>query len=249
MRGFKPELWTDEKFVELTPLARLLFMGLWTYACDNGHLDDRPAQIKMRVLPADSCDVDELLDEIAKSGMIHRSNGVITVPNLAHHQRLDKRYFLTCQHCSPDERPPVAPRENPVDTKGARSGHTVTPAGPRDEGRKEGSEGSERKGNSAGRGTRIPNGFAVTNEMRQWATDKHLDHLDLDDITERFVDYWRAVPGVKGVKLDWVATWHNWVKKDADSGKVRNLRPAEPKRPVGMVDYDNPANYRITSND
>jgi hypothetical protein len=35
---------------------------------------------------------------------------------------------------------------------------------------------------------------------------------------ERFADYWRAVPGAKGRKTDWLATWRNW---------VRNSRPGE----------------------
>ncbi len=30
---------------------------------------------------------------------------------------------------------------------------------------------------------------------------------------ERFRDYWRSVPGAKGRKLDWAATWRNWVRE------------------------------------
>lgn len=29
---------------------------------------------------------------------------------------------------------------------------------------------------------------------------------------DRFRDYWRAVPGAKGRKLDWPATWRNWCR-------------------------------------
>lgn len=29
---------------------------------------------------------------------------------------------------------------------------------------------------------------------------------------ERFMDYWRAQPGQKGVKQDWPATWRNWMR-------------------------------------
>jgi hypothetical protein len=61
MRGIKPDIWTDESFVEVTPLARLLFIGLWGFACDNGHIENKPRQIKMRVLPADECDVADLV--------------------------------------------------------------------------------------------------------------------------------------------------------------------------------------------
>lgn len=130
MRGFKPEIWTDDKFVHLTPLARLLFMGMWNYACDNGHLDDKPVQLKMRILPADDCDVAQLVEEIVQQGMATRKKGVLTIPNLPVHQRLDKRYFTTCEHCVPDG-----------GTSGTPRGHVESPACPHDEGRKEGEEG------------------------------------------------------------------------------------------------------------
>ena len=29
---------------------------------------------------------------------------------------------------------------------------------------------------------------------------------------EKFKDYWISQPGQKGVKLDWFATWRNWVR-------------------------------------
>jgi hypothetical protein len=74
------------------------------------------------------------------------------------------------------------------------------------------------------RGTRIPEGFAVDDEMRRWATDSGLGHLDLQAITVEFVDYWVGVAGAKGVKLDWVATWRNWIRRKAQDAP-RNVRP------------------------
>ena len=60
------------------------------------------------------------------------------------------------------------------------------------------------------------------------------DHLDLEGITEEFVDYWRSVPGAKGTKLDWPATWRGWVRRKADDVKVRPLRrAANDQRPEG----------------
>lgn len=96
IRGIKPETWTDENFVELSPLARLLFIGLWNYACDHGHVEDKPKQIKMRVLPADECNCSELLGELADRGRIVRDGGWITIPTLTEHQRIDKRWFVSC---------------------------------------------------------------------------------------------------------------------------------------------------------
>lgn len=40
----------------------------------------------------------------------------------------------------------------------------------------------------------------------------------------RFCDHWRAQPGQRGVKVDWNATWRNWVRKAADLGNGKNER-------------------------
>ncbi len=96
IRGVKPDYWTDEDVVELSIAARLLFIGLWTYACDNGHLQDKPKQIKMRILPGDEVSAAELLGELETGGRIVRRGGWITIPNFAKHQRPDRRYWQTC---------------------------------------------------------------------------------------------------------------------------------------------------------
>jgi len=47
-----------------------------------------------------------------------------------------------------------------------------------------------------------------------------LDNLEL----AKFRDYWRAVPGQKGTKLDWDATWRNWLRT---AGKLpTNAKPS-----------------------
>lgn len=87
----------------------------------------------------------------------------------------------------------------------------------------------ERKEGAASRGTRLPADFTITPAMRTWATE-HTPGLNLDIATEEFADYWRAVPGSKGVKLDWTATWRNDMRRKAE----RPIgRPGTPTRPAG----------------
>ena len=62
-RHLKPDFFTDKNIVQLSPLARLLYQGLWCHAFDCGHVEDEPIEFKMRILPADNCDVDDLLAE------------------------------------------------------------------------------------------------------------------------------------------------------------------------------------------
>jgi hypothetical protein len=61
-------------------------------------------------------------------------------------------------------------------------------------------------------GTRCPNPFPITDDMRAWAAEK-FPSADLEGITEEFVDYWTALPKTnRAKKLDWVATWRNRIR-------------------------------------
>ncbi|MBK8150831.1 MAG: hypothetical protein IPK58_22170 [Acidobacteria bacterium] len=60
------------------------------------------------------------------------------------------------------------------------------------------------------RGTRIPDPFLLTADMREWATER-VPNIDLTTETEKFVNYYRALAGAKATKIDWIATWRNWM--------------------------------------
>ena len=71
-RNIKPGFFLNDELAECDPLARLLFAGLWCIADREGRLEDRPKRIKAEILPYDNCDVDKLLDQLAKHGFILR---------------------------------------------------------------------------------------------------------------------------------------------------------------------------------
>lgn len=71
-RGIKPGFFRNADLAELQVEARLLFIGLWTLADREGRLEDRPKQIKMEVFPADSLDVEPMLEQLHKAGFITR---------------------------------------------------------------------------------------------------------------------------------------------------------------------------------
>lgn len=62
--------------------------------------------------------------------------------------------------------------------------------------------------------TRIPDDFAVTSGMREWAA-KNIPGFDFDAETENFADYWRAKAGTAATKADWPATWRTWMRRAA----------------------------------
>jgi len=61
------------------------------------------------------------------------------------------------------------------------------------------------------RGSRLPQDWFLTKSMGDWATQERPD-LDVRQVADQFKDYWVAQAGQKGVKLDWDATWRNWVR-------------------------------------
>ena len=61
------------------------------------------------------------------------------------------------------------------------------------------------------RGTRLPKEWLPTEEQKKWAHESRPD-LDIDLVSDAFRDYWIAKAGTGGVKLDWDATFRNWVR-------------------------------------
>lgn len=154
MRGIKPDIWTDEKFVSVSPLARLLFIGMWHNACDNGHVDSSEMQLKMRILPMDNCDISELVSSLIDVGLVVRQPNCLKVPNIPVHQNIDRRYLLLCDHCANDvnttftEADRIGRNGKPIERPtGARSAPTVRTPGAHV---KEGSEGTEGEGEVKG---------------------------------------------------------------------------------------------------
>lgn len=93
-------------------------------------------------------------------------------------------------------------------------------------------ETSLRSVGRARRGTRLPDDFAVSDEMRSWTGDQGWADRWVDATTERFVDYWRGQPGQRGVKLDWPATWRNWLRREAERGQPVAAAAASSSRQI-----------------
>lgn len=92
IRSIKPDFFRSEDVARLTPLARLLFIGLWTIADREGRLLDRPRRISVDVFPYDDdFDIGALLAELTSGGVISRYEAdgkkCIQIANFLKHQR------------------------------------------------------------------------------------------------------------------------------------------------------------------
>lgn len=94
IRTIKPDFWTDEALTECSLSARLLFIGSFNFADDNGNLEASAKQLKMKVFPADSIDCTPLLNELIDHGLLieYSVNGVkyLNIKGFKKHQVINR---------------------------------------------------------------------------------------------------------------------------------------------------------------
>ena len=209
IRGIKPEFWTDEDIVELSIPARLLFIGMWNFACDNGHLADKPRQIKMRILPSDDVNVDELLDELVARERILRDGQTITIPKFTHHQRPHKRWFSTC-----DQPGCVLPdgAGKPDTNRGTTGAPQENNGGPTADGDGEGEGDGDGDGDTKPTGRKRP----ARPIAKDWMpTAKHQEYADERnlDLTQEAFRFRNHAHQVDRRCVNWNAAFTNWLAK------------------------------------
>lgn len=97
IRTTKPEFWTSEQVTDCSPMARLLFIGMWNFCDDAGNHPASAKTLKAEVFPSDditSASVQLLVDELLANSLIV----LYTAPNKDYwhvtgwhkHQKIDK---------------------------------------------------------------------------------------------------------------------------------------------------------------
>jgi hypothetical protein len=92
-------------------------------------------------------------------------------------------------------------------------------------------EGSEEKKKEAvtksARGTRMSPDAQITPDEYQFAISAGMTPDATRALWVEFVDFWITVPGQRGVKLNWFATWRNRVRAVGANG-ARNISQGKP---------------------
>lgn len=93
------------------------------------------------------------------------------------------------------------------------------------------------------RGCRLPEDWTPSPATLAWAAEQ-LPAVDPASALDEFRDYWRAVPGAKGRKLDWDATFRNRLRELAErraghagSGKHRESLVERAQRAADAADH------------
>jgi hypothetical protein len=73
IRSIKPEFWVSEQIVECSPMARLMFIGMWNFCDDYGIHPASEKRLKMEIFPSDDITSDQIrgfVNELIAAGLI-----------------------------------------------------------------------------------------------------------------------------------------------------------------------------------
>ncbi|HSE46366.1 MAG TPA: hypothetical protein VLA89_13655 [Gemmatimonadales bacterium] len=205
----------DPKVQSLTPYQFKCWINLLCLASKSkvrGSLPDK-ASIAFR-LRLSLADTEAILSDLATAGFINYEQGAISIHDWNEWQfdsdsstQRTQKYRSKQRETSRERHSDALDTDTDTDTD------------------------TEQKRGAAKRGQRLPDDFVIADEMWSWADKQGFDHDWVVRETERFADYWWAVPGQRGVKLDWAATWRNWLRRAADDRPKLTVVPAKSWRP------------------
>jgi len=151
IRSIKPEFWTSEQVMDLSPNARLMFIGLWNFCDDAGIHPASTKRLKAEICPADdvrSEDVRRMIDECINVGLLSEyevDGEAFWIVTGWHHQKIDQPSF---KYPHPDGSVPDGPakrrQSNKNQAKNDQSAKVFAERSP-PEGRGEEGKGRERK--------------------------------------------------------------------------------------------------------
>lgn len=236
IRSTKPEFWRSETIASLEWEVRLVLKGIESYVDDNGVGKDSVALICADVFPHDLASdsgtfarVSRALQKLAEANILARYtlNGerLIYVRKWKSIQRVDKpndgrfpRPDGTLEYREDVDESVTCDSGVTRDSFGsARDCYANVPevvAPVTEEQRSSGTEEKDLAAQKAPpktpRGKRLPENWKPADTTKAWA-EKNFSHLNLGVELEKFTNHWTAASGQSSRKLDWDATFRNWL--------------------------------------
>lgn len=208
IRTIKPEFFTSDDICALSPMARILYIGLWCEADREGRFAWTPSGFKRRYLPDDACDIDALCAELTSRTLVVRYGDCLAyIPT-----------FSTHQHVNPREQASrlPAPEHDASTTRAGRVTDAWEPVSDAQGGKeRKGKEGNGKDASSTRQHARpLPADWQPSDEDRSWARRARPDLTPalLDAETERFRNHATANNRTAHA---WSPNWRNWISKAA----------------------------------
>jgi hypothetical protein len=195
IRTVKPEFFTSESVLSVSPLARLFFIGLWCEADRDGRLKWKPKTLKFRYLPGDSVNIEKLCTELEQAEMIVTytidNNDYCEIPSFKSHQVINNR----------EKESELPPRDSDASTT-------------RESGRKEGKEGKEGKGTTRFTPPTLEQVIQYNIERKNFVdANKFINHYSTNG-------WMRGNTKIK----DWKACIRTWEQNDKDTNKKQTVK-------------------------
>ena len=218
IRTIKPEFFTSEDTCSLSPLARLLYVGLWCEADREGRMVWAPRTFKRRYLPEDDCEIDAVCEELREAGLVVMYGDTLAfIPTFSKHQ-----------HVNPREAASTLPAPN--DASGTRQARVIDAQvgreGKEGEGKEKQSNDCSADGGKAKRKAKLPDDFEATPERLEYA--KAQGCPDPADTFARFKLHHQS----KGtLALDWEKGWQYWCRNESN---FRRQQPPKSGATAGL---------------
>lgn len=219
MRTVKPEAFTSMSLSDVDRGVRWTFAGLWTHCDDEGRAVWDPRLLKAALYPLD----DSITPEIVKADM----QALAEVGAVCFYEVAGRKYVHVPSwpdHQHPNRKvaskvPPCPKESHTLPEHEQRSESAVSTHAPLTpvvvvvdvvvdgDGVVEGASSAT----PTRRATRIADDFKPSSDDISWARSKTIPDELARYETEKFINHWRAKSGRDATKLDWSATWKNWI--------------------------------------
>lgn len=171
-----------------------------------------------------------ILNELLDQGKITEADGLLS--NRRAEKALMDRTNRTQNATHAAKSRWTAPKEKiqqnqQAENAGAMPGQCVADAKPeaRSQKEKETPNGVSKKRRV---GTRLKPDWVLPDDFRDWAIEQNYPQAAVDRQAEQFRDFWISKTGRDATKLDWFATWRNWMRNARIPQPVPNFSPPRP---------------------
>lgn len=214
IRTIKPEFWSDEKLSECSLSARLTFIGLWSFADDEGRMEYQPVRLRMQIFPCGSVTLSKLTEyvgELTEYSLIRvylvDGKQYLDIPGFAKHQRINRPTPSRLPEYSVSAHGGITER-SPLEGKGTGTGYSeLRPLASE-------SNTGDVKGKPSPSSRRspalvtLPGDFTLTPELTEYARAR-LPDANVVELFERFSDQARS----KAWRYaDWPRAWQTYVR-------------------------------------
>jgi len=215
IRTIKPEFWTSEQIVECSPIARLLFIGIWNFCDDYGNHPLSLKALKMRIFPGDDftlARMQELFDELVSNGQIvlysHGAGKFFHVVGW-HHQKIDR----------PTQK---FPQPTKFDDDSTNDRRAIDDASPPEgiqiqKGRDTEGKGSRERGAALPTPSKTKFIKPTVADVKAYAVEQSQPDFD----AAKFIDHYESNGWKVGktAMKDWQATVRNWIRNGGTQAK------------------------------